>query len=53
MRKFKVCLSAEDGDYCLRDNFDSWESAERYADSVSSNYGEGQQVYISEYAIQL
>jgi len=50
MIKYKVILQAEDGDYVLKDGFNDYKSAERYADSIESNYGEGQMLCIDKYA---
>jgi hypothetical protein len=46
---WRVVLHAEDGDYVLRDSLANEDAANRYADSVEDNYGEGQEIWIESY----
>ena len=48
--KYKVILDAEDGVYCQADEFSSYEDAMQYLLNIEDNYGEGQSLYIEEYA---
>ena len=47
--KYRVRLQAEDGDYVVDDGFATWAEAERWADQIAENYGDGQEVYVEEY----
>jgi len=47
--RYRVMLSAEDGQYVLKDSFLSEESAEQYAAKKSKNYGEGQRLFVESY----
>ena len=47
---YRVILIAEDGQHTLRDGYVSYREAEYIADRLSDNYGEGQRVFVEQYA---
>jgi len=47
---YRIVLSAEDGEYVLDDGFTNYEQAIERAEILSRQYGEGQQVYITDYS---
>ena len=49
--RYRIMLQGEDGVSCLRDNITSYDLAESTADYLSSNYGEGQELFIEEYRL--
>ena len=46
---YRIILVAEDGRYTLKDGYTSMSKAEYVADSLASNYGEGQSLYVEQY----
>jgi len=46
---YRIILVSEDGQYTLKDGYTSISKAEYVADRLSSNYGEGQSLYVEQY----
>lgn len=44
-------LDAEDGVYCVEDDFSSEQVASDHIDHIRDNYGEGQSLFIESYRV--
>ena len=47
---YRIILLAEDGQYTIKDGYTSIRKAEYVANKLSSNYGEGQSLYVEQYS---